>query len=137
MLVSTSLLPSLFLLLSFTSASRTPDSLDLPDALPEIEARGSDLFQPDEADEPYLEARQHIAPPEKCAKGVHVIAAGGDGAANVGHYGSIYTTVLNVTALIPGSDSVSLPYPKASSRGRWKTTVGVSINPEVSFRPGH
>lgn len=72
-----------------------------------------------------LEIRQNPGP-GNCARGVHVIAAGGDGAPNVGHYGNIYSLVQSILYAIPGSDSVSLPYPKGSPHGIKKTEKGVS-----------
>ena len=77
-----------------------------------------------EGGHPSLESRQTSTGP--CATGVHVIASSGDGANNKGGYGLIITLVSNITQAIPGSDNVTLPYPKGSPHNVRKTEKGVS-----------
>ena len=124
----------LLLLIPFTFAHPTEDTtasapatldndFDLSAAWPDLILDTRDI---DVADIEYsdIEARQKLATGANCAKGVHVIAAGGDGAWGAA-YGNIITMVTNITAAIPGSDSVSLPYPKSSPHGMRATTKGV------------
>lgn len=74
-----------------------------------------------------LEARQTLLENGTCAQGVHIIAAGGDGAWGKA-YGNIGTTVAAIIAAVPGSDGVSLPWPKSSTHGMRATTKGVRIS---------
>lgn len=73
-----------------------------------------------------LVRRQVLTRSQRCARGVHVIASGGNGAGDPHRYGNIQTLVYNITSKIPGSDSVSLPYNKGSSHGIQMTQNGVS-----------
>lgn len=81
---------------------------------------GSPSVIPDSHD---LTKRQ--TPTGSCAAGVHVIAASGTGAENINGYGLIKTLVTNITYAIPGSDNVSVPYPKGSPYRRWSSERGV------------
>lgn len=80
-----------------------------------------------------LVRRQALTRGQKCAKGVHVIAAGGNGAGDPHRYGNIQTLVYNITAKIPGSNSVSLPYNKGSSHGIQMTQNGVSGSMSIAL----
>lgn len=122
----TTIISLFFLLVSFATANASLDDLtDLYESFSDIESRDTEVFDEfEDSQQSILDRRQSI--PQHCAKGVHVIATGGDGAANVGKYGNILTMVTNITSQIPGSDSVSINYPKASTHGMRKTTKGVS-----------
>ena len=122
---STALISFFLLLVSFASAEASLDDLtEFYESFPELETRDIDFFgEPEEVEGAALEARQNTQ--RACAKGVHVIAAGGDGADNKGKYGYILSMVTNITSSIPGSNSVTLPYNKGSKNGLRKTTRGV------------
>lgn len=62
----------------------------------------------------FLTRRQH--PWKKCATGVHVIAAGGDGAKNVNKYGLIGSLSTNIMNAIPGSTNRTFPYDKTDTK---------------------
>lgn len=61
----------------------------------------------------------------------HVIAASGDGQVNIGGYGLLASLADQILNRIPDSTNVTLPYPKADTRGVYKTEEGVS---DPSFR---
>lgn len=92
-------------------------------------ALASPLFDFDNASE--LTKRQ--TPTGPCATGVHVIAASGTGAENQNGYGLIKTLVTNITFAIPGSDNVSLPYPKGSPHRKWSSEMGVKFILSAAF----
>lgn len=72
-----------------------------------------------------LEGRQ--VPVLPCSTGIHVIAAGGRGSSNP-PYGLLGSLANSITAAIPGSTSVSLPYDKLNTK--WSPVAipnGVSI----------
>lgn len=67
-----------------------------------------------------------VRPCSHLSNGVHVIAASGDGANNIGGYGLLGTLAASILKAIPGSSNVTLPYPKDSSTPVvYKTTQGV------------
>lgn len=73
-----------------------------------------------------LVARQRpVKPCSHLTGGVHVIAASGDGADNIGQYGLLGSLATSILNAIPGSTNVTLPYPKGSSDTVGKTTAGV------------
>lgn len=78
---------------------------------------------------PAVELTKRQRPVLPCSKqtgGLHVIAASGDGQANIGGYGLLKSLADSILRAIPGSSNVTLPYDKASSDGIGKTTGGVS-----------
>lgn len=77
-------------------------------------------------DSPYVNAA--VPSGSACPSGVHVIAASGQGSADVGGYGLISSLVTDIVGAIPGSTNVSLTYPKSSTQNLIKIEDGVSLS---------
>lgn len=72
---------------------------------------------------------RQVTAPAKCVKGVHIIGVSGAGAPSIGNYGYLKTLVSNISAIIPKSDNITLPYDKASQEFIGSTTDGVRAIP--------
>lgn len=75
---------------------------------------------------PYVNAA--IPSSNACPSGVHVVAASGQGSADVGGYGLISSLVTDIVNAIPGSTNVSLTYPKSSTQNLIKIEKGVRLS---------
>lgn len=82
-----------------------------------------------EVDNITLNKRQNpVLPCSSSTGGVHVIAVGGDGLENTGKYGRLGTLARNITAQIPGSTSVQLPYNKAREDGKGLVHLNAGVS---------